>query len=175
MNELMLDFETLGTDSDTIVLSLGACFFDLQTKQIGPKTFYVTFDVESQIENGRTFSKSTLEWWMNQSDAAKRVFKENPTPTKQALGLLLSYIEYNCPDLSKLKVWGNGATFDISILESLLKEYKLPILWKYSNVMDFRTFKRFVAKDAKIDRASGTHHNAVDDAINQATFVLKHG
>ena len=39
-NELMLDIETLGKSPDCIVLSIGACFFDIKGKKIGA-TFHL--------------------------------------------------------------------------------------------------------------------------------------
>lgn len=170
--ELMIDFETLGTNPDSVILSIGACFFDIN-KGIG-QTFYQAVDIDNQIKDGRTISGDTLKWWMKQDKEAQKVFTDgNMMPIHSSLLSFAQFISKNninkdvCP-------WGNGATFDISLAENLFKQYTIPCPWKYSNVTDFRTFKRFVAKGANME-ASGVKHNALDDAIWQANYVIKYG
>lgn len=172
MQDLMIDFETLGQDADTMVISLGACFFDLETKQLGP-TFYMAFDISDQQKAGRTFTPDTLKWWMGQSDGAKKVFHEQAKPTKQVLQLFSQWV-LGQNTISKIRPWGNGATFDISIIEHLFKQFDVKCPWLYYNVMDLRTFRRFIANNAKVDKSKGTNHNALDDAKNQAQFAIDH-
>lgn len=170
--ELMIDLETLGTTADCVVLSIGACFFDTETKEVGP-TFLLNPNVEQQTTIGRKVNANTLKWWLEQDEKAKKVFSEPSFAIEDTLNLLSSWITTNDPK-SEVRVWGNGSTFDISILENLYAQMKAPVPWKYSNVMDLRTFRRFVADNAKVSRIEGTHHNALDDAKNQAQFVIDH-
>ena len=170
--DLMIDFETLGTGPDTIVISLGACFFDLETGLIGP-TFYMAFDIADQQAAGRVFTPDTLKWWMGQSGAAKKVFNEKAKPTLEVLQTFAAWVQGQ-GTVSKITPWGNGATFDISIIESLFKQFNVKCPWLYYNVMDMRTFRRFVAGNAKVDKAEGTNHNALDDSLNQAKFCIDH-
>lgn len=169
--ELMIDFETLGTDEDAVVISLGACFFDIENGTLG-STFYMAFEIEDQIKKGRVISPSTLKWWMGQSNAAKKVFHEQAKPTQQVLQTFATWVG-SVASVSKVKPWGNGSTFDISIIEHMFRQFQVKAPWLYYNVMDLRTFKRFVANNVKVEKL-GTNHNAVDDAISQAKFVLAH-
>lgn len=171
MNELMIDFETLGTGPNTIVISVGAYFFDLDTGKLGP-SFYMAFDIEDQMKKGRTFTPETLKWWMSQSGAAKKVFHEEAKPTKVVLETFVKWCKANAMK-SKLKPWGNGAHFDISIMESLLSDFELECPWLFYNVMDVRTLRRFLANNAKVEK-KGTNHNALDDAKSQAEFCIEH-
>lgn len=171
MKQLMLDFETLSTTPDSIVISLGACFFDYDTGEIGP-TFYMAFDIEDQLKKGRSISVDTLRWWFGQSDAAKKVFHEQAKPTDEVLKTFIKWVQSN-GTISKINPWGNGATFDISIIEDLFRQYDLKCPWLFYNVMDVRTFRKFVANNAKVEKG-GTNHNALDDAISQAKFVIEH-
>lgn len=171
MQDLMIDFETLGTGSDAMVISLGACFFDIEKGTIGP-TFYMAFDIEDQLAKGRVFTKSTLKWWMSQSGAAKKVFHEQAKPTLEVLELFSKWVKAN-GGKKNTRPWGNGATFDISIIESLFAQFGVECPWMYYNVMDLRTFRRFVAGGADVVK-EGTNHNALDDAQSQAKFVLEH-
>ena len=169
--DLMIDFETLGQDPDTAVISIGACFFDEVTNQIGP-TFYMAFEIDSQLKAGRTIKADTLRWWMGQSGAAKKVFNEKAQDPKAILELFSKWVlEQNT--ISKIKPWGNGSTFDISIIEDLFRMYDVKCPWLYYNVFDLRTFKRYIANGAKVV-VDGTAHNALDDAIAQAKYVMEH-
>lgn len=166
-SDLMIDLETLGNTPDTPVISLGAVFFDTKNKVMGP-TFYMALDVSEQIARGRKPTGDTIKWWMNQSGAAKRVFHEKAKPTIEVLTLFINwYKQIN----SKAFVWGNGSTFDISIMENIFRDYGLKEPWTYNKAMDLRTFKRFKANGEQV-RKSGVNHNALDDALSQAQYVL---
>lgn len=172
MQDLMIDLETLGTGPDTCVISIGACFFNEETGEIGP-TYYMAFDIDSQLKAGRSVTGSTLKWWMGQSNAAKVVFNEKAEDPKQVLELFAKWVLAQTT-ISKVKPWGNGATFDISIIEDMFHMYNVKCPWLYYNVFDLRTFKRYVANNAKIDRAEGVAHNALSDAVNQAKYVIEY-
>lgn len=171
--DLMIDFETLDVIPKAVVISLGACFFDIEKGTLGG-TFYLPFEIETQMKEGRTISASTLKWWMSQEDAAKKVFHEQAQDTADTLNRFVLWVKSNCPNSRKLKIWGNGSTFDVSIIEDLFRDYEIKAPWSYSSVMDLRTFRRFVANGEKIEN-SGVKHNALDDAKAQAEFVIKYG
>lgn len=166
--DLMMDLETLGTKSDCPVISLGAVFFDIEKKLLGP-SFYLPMDIQEQLDVGRKVDADTIKWWMQQEDAAQNVFKEKALPPRKVLELFTKFYKQH----PKAKVWGNGSTFDISIMESLFHSFKLKHPWHHYNVMDLRTFRRFVAGGAKVVK-EGTDHNALDDSISQAKFVMEH-
>lgn len=162
----MIDLETLGTHPGCPVVSLGAVFFDIKTKTLGPKV-YMVLDISDQIEKGRKPTGETLYWWLSQSDGAKSVFKERTNPVADVLKQFIQW--YGQTDAY---VWGNGATFDISILENLFRHYGMKAPWPFTKVMDLRTFRRFTGAHRSIQKI-GTAHNALDDAISQATYVME--
>lgn len=168
--DLMIDLETLGTTPDAVVISLGAVFFDVKTGTLGPQ-FYQVLDVTDQMRAGREVSPDTLKWWMGQAEAAKKVFHEKAKAPREVMALFSQWAKANGG--SKMQVWGNGSTFDISILENLYRQLGEPQPWAYYSVMDLRTFKRFVGGNEKLAKA-GVMHNALQDAINQANYVLSH-
>lgn len=176
--DLMIDLETLGTAVDAPVISIGAAFFDINKKSIGP-TFYMVCDVADQLDSKIRFAdSSTIKWWMSQSGAAKKVFKDGAKPTKEVLETFSKWILANVGSEAKtsMKVipWGNGAGFDITLMETLFKDFDVNCPWFYYNVMDLRTFKRFVAKGEKVQKLEGTNHNALDDSINQINYIFKY-
>lgn len=172
MNDLMIDYETLGTGPDAMVISLGAVYFDIEKGTIGP-TFYMAFDVEDQMKKGRVFTASTLKWWMGQTGAAKKVFHEQAKPTQLVLETFSKWVQQNS-GIKATRPWGNGATFDISISETLFDDFGVKCPWLYYNVMDLRTFRRFIGGGADVPKTEGTNHNALDDAKNQAQYVIDH-
>lgn len=167
----MIDLETLGVDNDAVVVSIGACTFDLETDQVG-NTFYMILEIQDQLDKGRVIQADTLKWWFGQAEAATKVFNEKAKAPIMVLNTLSQWLKSVCPDSKKLKVWGNGATFDISIMQEMFKTYNIKCPWNYAGVMDVRTFRRFIANGEKIPN-SGTAHHALDDAIAQARFVIE--
>lgn len=167
MNDLMIDIETLGTDPDkSPIISIGAVFFDLETGQIGEE-FEVVLDLKEQLSKKRKVDANTLQWWLNQSDSAKKLFGRKGILVKDALKLFIQFIKKS----NNPQPWGNGSTFDISFLESMLKENKFEIPWKFFNIMDLRTYVRFIGKGKKIQKI-GVNHDALDDARSQAQYVI---
>lgn len=165
--DAMIDLETLSITSNAVILSVGACAFDLDKKEIY-STFEVTLDIDQQLKN-RDINGSTILWWMDQSDEARsKITKTQKTNIILFLKNFSLWIKKN-----KIKyVWGNGSHFDISILQNLYEQYNVEVPWKYNKVQDLRTFKRFVANGKTIKRV-GTAHSALDDAVSQAKYVLE--
>lgn len=175
--DLMIDLETLGNTPQTPILSIGACFFNAQEPnplnkdKIGP-TFELILQLDEQIARGRKPDGSTVQWWMSQSDEARAAIVDKDKvakPAEEVLNLFARWITENNKDVY---VWGNGSTFDISILEDAFRDYGIKTPWGYNKVMDLRTYRRFVAKGEKVKKL-GVAHRALDDAISQARFVME--
>lgn len=176
---VMLDFETLGNDFTTVVLSLGAVAYN-KDGIVAEALF--EFDLHEQIKLGRTATASTMQWWMTKADSeARKVFEHNDFKLK--MPEFFRHFEEFCDNaLNKvqekredLRPISNGGNFDIVILEDLYRkhhprgEYAIP--WKFWNVWCYRTFAAMTGCKDLIRRA-GTHHNALDDARFQANTVL---
>ncbi len=71
-NNIMLDLETMGNTPTSAIIAIGAVRFD---KKIKGK-FYGVIDLESCLEDGLTVDASTIMWWMQQSDAARKAFEQ---------------------------------------------------------------------------------------------------
>jgi len=179
MKDLMIDLETLGTNKKAPIISIGAQYFDVDTGKLGD-TFYAVLDIADQIDTGKRLPEaSTIKWWMSQKEDAKTVFKEKSFPTEHVLStfsewiLKVSKASKGAKATRKVNVWGNGSSFDITLMETLFQDFGVACPWMYYNVQDVRTFKRFVAKGEKIEVA-GVKHNALADATAQAEYVVKH-
>lgn len=170
MNHVMIDLETLGVKVDSVFISIGAVYFDPETGHLG-KEFYVNIDWQSSIDAGRAIDASTLQWWFDQSKEAKiSVLRDLSVSFPKALQMLHGFLSKN---IDKNVVWGNGSSFDISILEHAYHKNFTPIPWKFWNIRDVRTIKD-LGKDL-VDKSIfdfiGVAHNALDDSKHQAKYV----
>jgi 3' exoribonuclease, RNase T-like len=170
--DIMIDLETLGTTSECVVVSLGAAAFNIETQKI-ESTFHMILELQDQLDRGRKIQADTLKFWFRQEDAAKKIFHEMAKQPTMVLNTFANWIKTVAPNSKELKVWGNGSSFDISIMESMYQTYNIKTPWPYNGVMDLRTFRRFCANNDKIQNM-GTKHNALDDATSQAEFVMKY-
>lgn len=165
LKNVMIDIETLDTKQSAKILAIGAVEFDLKSDELGRK-FYTTIDWEEQ--NFRTSSRDTIAWWDKQSKEA-RVALDGLDSLYDVLKEFRKWLCDGCI------VWGNGATFDISILEHAYLQHKYVIPWEFWNIRDCRTIKAvYEARRGGLNTSfNGTKHNALDDAIYQAKCVSK--
>ncbi len=167
----MIDLETLGIAQDAIVPIIGACIFSPTTGEI-TDTFYAHINQKDQQTLGRTTTPSTIDWWTKQSDAAKKEIIKPGRPFKDVMEEFAEFLPTKCV------VWGNGATFDISILENAFRMLDIQIPWAFWDVQDVRTVVNLAKQLPKARRVEkgqfafeGVAHNALDDAVHQATYT----
>ncbi len=168
---IMLDIETLGLKPGAPVLTIGAVSFCPHTGGI-LDTLYLAIDPDLACEAADFVDPDTEAWWAEQPDAAReQAFAGTMRPHEAALRLLDFISGYE-----NVKVWGNGATFDISILEhwlqSIAGEGSVP--WKFWNIRDVRTVKGLfpdVVNRDDFDLSSMVAHHALDDALFQVRYT----
>lgn len=171
-SDVMIDLETMGTGKDACILAIAAVYFDPITGELGDE-FYTNVNLQSNINAGREITASTLLWWMRQEkEAQEQVFSLNHTAPKLSEAIVC-FADFFKNDSHK--VWGNGAIFDISILETAFIKCKTPLPWKFWNVRDVRTaveMGQLLDFNPKKDLPFiGTRHNALDDSKHQAKYV----
>ena len=183
MKNIMLDLETLSSDSNALVLSIGAVAFDPESSELGEK-FYVelTDDTAEQQKRGRVVSGRTVQWWMQQDVQARLLFSEHPQPgvhrcdTYSGLAKFSSFVAANGGYENAL-IWGNGADFDNIVLGNLYEAFDKNKPWSYSANRCYRTMKNLGTGAPKKATREGVHHNALDDAVTQAVHlqeIFKH-
>ena len=127
---------------------------------------------------GTTVDADAIKWWLKQSSEVRsEIVKDNCANLVVALAKLRQFMSSSC-DLSSLKVWGNGASFDNVILRNVytrLKKDGIPNIWRRYNDRDVRTMVeigRALGFDPKRDMPfDGVQHNALADAKHQAKYV----
>jgi exodeoxyribonuclease VIII len=165
MSDIMLDLETMGTGPDAAIVAIGAVEFSDYERR--GDHFYALIDLASSVAAGGIMDPSTVRWWMQQSDHARAdITGKNPLNIYMALR---RFAEFAASHGSEVRIWGNGAAFDNVILRQAYIRAGIEPPWKYSNDRCYRTVAA-TRKDIPIIR-TGTHHNALDDAISQARHI----
>jgi exodeoxyribonuclease VIII len=180
--DVMVDLETMGTDSTACIISIGAVRFrmglreDQDTIRDESRSFYARLDTDEQRVKGRTVSPDTMAWWSEQSEEARAVFDEEPEGVRDALDRFSQFCK------GAKRVWGNGNMFDNAILRSIYADYDRDYPVAYWSDLDLRTLTylwnfltNWGSKGKRPQIEGFIEHNALDDArleAMQATVMV---
>ncbi|MBL1540681.1 exonuclease [Klebsiella pneumoniae] len=173
---VMVDLETMGKKHNAPIVAIGAVVFDPATGSIG-ESFYKVVCLESSVNWGAVIDPSTVIWWLKQSSEARSaIVNDDAIPLLDALLQFREFVSDNVAGGSKkAQVWGNGASFDNSILRSSYDCIAEDYPWEYWNDRDVRTMVergQAIGFDPKTTIPfEGSRHNALADAIHQARYV----
>jgi exodeoxyribonuclease VIII len=167
MADLMIDIEGLGTGPDTTILTIAAQSFDPLGTGWYDRHYYTRVTLESQPD--RSIQQGTIDWWATQPPAAREeAFGETDRiPLDQALDELGKLIWHS------KRIWAQGPTYDMNILEHAYKSYNKPIPWQFYSVRDSRTV---FSLWPDLPRPPTSHH-ALEDCRRQIELLqhsLKH-
>jgi len=168
---IMLDLETLGVAPGCTILSIGAVRFDADGVQ--DDVFDRVISRASCQRMGLTEDPGTLDWWDRQTAEARVTLNAANVFGATPIGEALADFRVWYFKADRSPVWGNGADFDLPILAAAYRAcgYNGPPWLPYDGRC-YRTVKNM--SHSKIERRFGsTHHNAVDDARNQAEHLIK--
>jgi hypothetical protein len=171
MNDIMVDLETMDNVPSAAIVSIGAVQCNLITGELGEE-YYRVVDLKGQKG---TINPETLYWWMGQSDSARQaLLVEGKVPIVMMLAGFNSWLK-SLSSPEKLKLWGNGASFDNAIIRQTYRYYDMELPIPFWNDRDMRTIVGFYPRQLqeKWRRTSlrkGTHHNALDDAKQQVVY-----
>lgn len=168
LGHLMLDLETMGKRAGCAIVSIGAVEFNLEANKIG-RQFYERVELQSCLDVGLFVEASTVYWWMMQNEAARAEFYKTPRGTIQNTLVKFSLF---LSELGDFQLWGNGARFDIAILEAAYfacgNGEILP--WKFRGERDVRTLVSFAPSIKENYPFAGVKHNPIDDCIHQISY-----
>ncbi|EPC9413888.1 3'-5' exoribonuclease domain-containing protein [Klebsiella variicola] len=173
---VMVDLETMGKKHNAPIVAIGAVVFDPATGSIG-ESFYKVVCLESSVNWGAVIDPSTVIWWLKQSSEARSaIVNDDAIPLLDALLQFREFVSDNVAGGSKkAQVWGNGASFDNSILRSSYDCIAEDYPWEYWNDRDVRTMVELgqaIGFDPKTTIPfEGDRHNALADAIHQARYI----
>jgi exodeoxyribonuclease VIII len=161
---VMLDLETMSTESNAAICSIGAVKFSLEEGVLD--TFYCTVDAADCKAHGLDISTSTVQWWARQPKEVLAQLRKDNMPLLDALTTFSKWYGH-----TPFPTWGCGAGFDNVIMENAYKAVGMKRPWTPWLDRCYRTMKE-VVKISETER-KGTYHNALDDALHQTHHLLK--
>jgi len=187
----IFDVETLGKESNSVILSMAAIYFEPDKEpnhtQLRDSAFFVKFDVQDQIKRlNRKVGKTTIEWWSKQCENARnKSFKPRADDIQFEIGYEAMRQWANTKNDSKCWVWARG-NLDQLVLDSMEEQLELKPIWPFSRWRDIRTAVDFLygttngyvevdtpawveAFDSKLHI---TKHNPIDDCIFDAMQLM---
>jgi hypothetical protein len=187
----IFDVETLGKESNSVILSMAAIYFEPDKEpshtQLRDSAFFVKFDVQDQIKRlNRKVGKTTIEWWSKQCENARnKSFKPRADDITFEIGYEAMRQWANTKNDSKCWVWARG-NLDQLVLDSMEEQLELKPIWPFSRWRDVRTAIDFLygttngyvevdtpawveAFDSKLHI---TKHNPIDDCIFDAMQLM---
>lgn len=159
--DVMVDLETTGRGAGCGILSIGACTFNTH------RTFSVNISRLSCLDLGLREDHDTLNWWDKQSKEVYDAAFNGTTSLIKALGDFSDWLRSLGVSGNKIFVWGNGAKFDLGILEAAYTSCRIEYPIHYKNERCYRTLKNLYF-DIKPEKFKGDKHNPLHDALNQA-------
>lgn len=160
----MLDLETMGNESFSCIVSIGAVEFDINTGKTG-KEFYTNVDLQSCIDLGLIMNASTVLWWLNQNEQARKDLTERTSlPIVEALKEFANFCNED------YQIWGNSARFDCGILQNAYNKAGISIPWDFRKERCVRTLVSFAPEIKKSISFKGIKHNAIDDCKYQIEY-----
>ena len=165
----MLDLETMSTRPNAVILVIGAIKFnrgDVWKENIDKKDlentnfFYKRIKIDSCIKAGLHIDKETEKWWSEQEPDIKYEALENNdrVTLKEALRSFKEWLGTN----PKLKIWGNGSSFDCTILGEAYKICEMKIPWNFWLERDLRTLMELGNVKMSDLPQYGKHHALYD-------------
>jgi DNA polymerase III epsilon subunit-like protein len=162
MKHVMIDIETMGTGANASILSIAAVRFDLNTGEVDSISS-INVDLQSCLDIGLDIDASTVLWWMQQSEEARKALLNPSEGIEDALLLLSDLIT------KEDEVWGNSARFDLGILENAYRKCGIDTPWDFRKERDVRTLVSF-APEIKNKYKPTVEHDPVSDCICQISY-----
>lgn len=173
---LMLDLETMGKKPGAPIVSMGAVFFDPTTGETGGE-FYRVICLESSMYFGAKPDAGTILWWLKQSpEARSAILVDDAQGLVEALEQFTDFIAENASNGSRnVQLWGNGSSFDCSIIEAAfeLADCPFPVPhWNYRDVRTVVEMGKAIGMNSRYEIPfEGDQHNAMADALHQVKYV----
>lgn len=165
MKDVMIDFETLGNGKDKCLCQVGAVYFDNVTGELG-KEFKVNIDAQSHIRIGGVIDAPTVNWWLQQSEEARKSILAPGLPIKEAMTQLNDFLS------GATRIWSH-ATFDFVALMDTLRQCEIKPSFGYKAGLDLRTLVYLSGISFDAHNREGVHHDGLDDAKFQVKYAVE--
>jgi hypothetical protein len=158
--DVMIDLETVGKKAGCGILQIGACTFDEAYQ----------FSIGIDPIDARKYLKEdpdTLRWWSGQLPEIREKAFSGTTPLIVALNSFRDWLGGLPAAKNDIEVWGNGADFDLPILQGAYTAIDQEAPWAPFSGRCYRTLKTRLAH-VPMQTRELPKHLALNDAIEQA-------
>ena len=169
----IFDVETLGVESNAVILSVALIHFDTDKRptyqDLLDNACFVKLNSMDQIKRlNRSVDMGTLEWWQNQHEYVRSVsFDKNSTDiiAEDAITILHNYMN-KFPNAQQQTMWARGS-LDQMVIDSLAKKLAMQPITDYNMWRDVRT---------AVDLLTGSTNGycEVDHPLFERAQVIKH-
>lgn len=175
---VMIDVESLGLTPGSLLRSVCAVAFDIETGIIGRHSVWKISMLDS-INSGFFIEPSSLKWWMMRSDEARRSFVEGKEYTIQQFISSFNHF-FDSLNADDIHVWALQVDFDIAMLRTYYsynarrknkEDWELPFYRK--NINEVYTCLKYLKNTNNLIPRYGNEHDPYDDCINQINIVSK--
>ena len=168
---VMLDIETMSSDSKGAIVQIGACVFNPATQDIG-EPFEVNIKLGISRELGFDVDPDTERWWASQSEAAiASIMAEPRLHPKDALERFATWYPTGA-------VCWSHCTFDAVLMQNAYKRMGLRCPWHFRDTRDLRTLHALFGVGGRTvpeelwSPTDLTPHRASHDAIRQSRIAI---
>lgn len=174
-HEYVIDLETLGTGPGCVICTLGAVEIDRDRLEVVNNRFYTRIDILSCLDAGLTVDPDTVIWWLRNPSVALINETLTVAPRLSLRDALTEFAAYLKAAGGDIVVYGNGPSFDLSILRAAYEAVGIPLPWRYPNERCVRTFlaniPRHGGHTVKVENTNP--HHALYDAITEADEMMQ--
>lgn len=169
MIEVMIDLETLGTQPGSVVMSVGAVASN-------DAVYLQPVSIKDQLYAGLTVDPSTLAWWKQQSREAWEVSSSGRAALSESLADFANWLmdlrrgSENSATGEKLRLWGDSASFDLTLLTCVYRAANVPVPWNYREECCYRTLRNVLSSEKP---AAKLQHDALSDARAQMEHLMQ--
>jgi hypothetical protein len=135
-SDVILHVDTLGLCTNAVIIGVGACFFELDSRDLEP-SWYSSVDAASNGRYGRIVETQSLDWW-RESDRYNDPYVGNLLPLPDALHGLTDFLKGET-DFRDIRVWLWKWSIEGAILHSAYEQCEMPTPWDYFQCFEGRT------------------------------------
>lgn len=168
MKNVMLDLETMSTSNNAAVIQIGAVYFDFTGRT--SKDLSINIDLSTEMTSGFGVDASTIQWWMNQSEEARKfIFGDPLVKSAEAWMNLDQFL------MSAESIWSH-AMFDGVIIMNHFKKLFSRFNTSYRIMRDIRTLISLSRMDLDKWKEENPRspdniaHTALDDCYYQIRY-----
>jgi len=162
--------QTLGTRAGCAILSIGAVAFVPGGRAGHPGQSLLRRGGSAQLPGMGPAHRCQHCALVDAPERSPPATITNPAENRNGLAAALFDLRSFMDGFNEAPIWANGASFDFPILAEAYRLSGTARPWHFRNERDYRTLKA-LWPDVPQPQRSGTHHNALDDAIHQATHL----